>query len=234
MAMFLRCLRFVFNSHLLWQESALQWSRREWPTQVWYGLGFYNTLPRYKYCWLEPRMDQNQLTFKSNITNEVLFRNNMLRNQYLRRGGQVQDFFDATWQLELALEWIDRYNGNDTIQDRLVFQMVHICLQQFCVDILRSIKAEISNKHREEALQGIQPFYVDYFEEIIVDKVYLISSNWCDFKQASHLGHFLFDFDDSHIRSHQEDRPYRKLYRCARTTLSLRHGALGLARTFAH
>ena len=233
MAMFLRCLRFVFGGHLLRRESALWWSRRERPTRVWYGLGFCNTLPRYKYCWLEPRIDWDQLTFKSNVTDEVLFGNNMLRDQYLRRGGQVRDFFDATRQLELALEWIDRHHGNDTVRDRLVFWMVHICLQQFRVDILSSVKAEISDEHREEALRGLRPFCVDYFEEIMAGGVYLISGNRCDFKQASHLGHFLFDFDDGRIRSHWEDRPFRKLYRRARTALSLRHGALGLVRTFS-
>ena len=63
MAMFLRCLRFVFGGHLLSRESALWWSRRERtagePAQlrVWHELGFCNTLPRYGYCWLEPKVD---------------------------------------------------------------------------------------------------------------------------------------------------------------------------------
>ena len=49
MAMFLRCLRFVFGGYQLRRESALWWSRRERPTRTWYGLGSCNTLPRYKY-----------------------------------------------------------------------------------------------------------------------------------------------------------------------------------------
>jgi hypothetical protein len=115
MAMFLRCLRFVFGGHALRRESALWWSRRQrtvgQPPQqrLWYGLGFCNTLPRYKYCWLEPRLNWNQLTFRSHITDHVLFGNNMLRGQYLRRGGQVRDFFNTTQQLELALQWIEQY-----------------------------------------------------------------------------------------------------------------------------
>jgi hypothetical protein len=51
--------------------------------------------------------------------------------------------------------------------------------------------------------------------------VYLISGNRCDFKQPTHLGHFLFDFEDGRIRAHWENRPFRKLYRRARTALSL-------------
>jgi hypothetical protein len=56
MAMFLRCLPFVFGGHLLSRESALWWSRRERNVgepprlRIWHGLGFCNTLPQYKYC----------------------------------------------------------------------------------------------------------------------------------------------------------------------------------------
>ena len=48
-------------------------------------------------------MDWHQLVFKSAITDDVLFGNSMLRNQYLRRGGQVSDFFNIVRRLEVAL-----------------------------------------------------------------------------------------------------------------------------------
>lgn len=231
MAMFLRCLRFVFGGHQLRRESALWWSRRERPTRAWYGLGFCNTLPRYKYCWLEPRINWERLVFKSRITDEVLFGNSVLRDQYLRRGGQVRDFFDATRQLELALDWTSQHHGNETIRDQLIFWMIHICLKQFRVDILGSVQHEIAEEHREEALLGQRGFCFDYFEEILRDAVHLISGNRCDFKQASHLGHFLFDFDDGRVRKHWEDRPFRKLYRRARTAMRLQQPHL--ARMFS-
>jgi hypothetical protein len=157
----------------------------------------------------------------------------MLRSQYLRRGGQVRDFFSATRQLEPALDWIDSHYKNETIRSRLIFWMVHICLQQFRVDVLNSIKSEISEDHREEALQGTRPFCLEYFEEIMISEVYLISGNRCDFKQALDLGHFLFDYGDGRARTHWEDRPFRKLYQRARTALSLRNSALEVERTFS-
>ena len=79
----------------------------------------------------------------------------------------------------------------------------------------------------------MQPFCYEYFEEIMAGSVYLISGNRCDFKQASHLGHFLFDFDDGRTRAHWEDRPFRKLYRRARTALSVGYPALRLDSSFA-
>lgn len=239
MAMFLRCLRFVFGGHQIQRESGLWWSRRERsvgqpPRQrVWYGLGFCNTLRRYKYCWLEPRFDWGKLTFLSGVTDHVLFGNGMLRGQYLRRGGQVQAFFGATQQLELALEWIDKYQESASIRERLISWMVHICLRQFRREVFSSLQREVSEEHREEALQGLRPVCYEYLEEIMIDGVHLISGNRCDFKQAMTLGNFLFHFNDGRTRTHWEDRPYRKLYRRARTALKMRDGPLKLEKNFS-
>ena len=239
MAMFLRCLRFVFGGHQIQRESSLWWSRRERsvgrpPEQrVWYGLGFCNTLLRYKYCWLEPRFDWRRLSFLPLVTDHVLFGNSMLRGQYLRRGGQVQGFFDATRQLELALDWIDRYGGIDSIRERLTSWAAHICLRQFRQDVFGSIQREVLEECREEVLQGLSPVCYEYLDEVMVGGTHLISGNRCDFKQAPALGQYLFNFDDGRIRTHWEDRPYRKLYRRARAGLDMRHSALRLGKAFS-
>ena len=227
MAMFLRCLRYVLGGHLLSRESALWWSRRERSIgdparlRIWYGLGFCNTLPQYGYCWLEPRIDWSRLQFKSEVTDEVLFGNSVLRGQYLRRGGQVQEFFDTTRRMELALEWLGRYKATETVRRRMIKWIIHICLQQFRKDVLSCVKTEIMEERREEVLQSSLPFSFDALEDIMVDGVYLMSGNRCDFKVVSHLGQFLFNFGDGRIRNHWEDRPFRKLYRRAVVGLGL-------------
>ncbi len=208
MAMALRCFRFVLGGHQLSRESALWWSRRERdvgnPPQrrIWYGLGFCNTLPQYGYCWLEPRIDWERLVFQSEVTDRMLFGNSMLRGQYLRRGGQVEDFFHTTRRLELALEWLQQHHQHERVRDQLIFWIVHLCLQQLRVDFLRSIKSDIQADRQEDALKGLDPFCVEYFQDILTEDVYLISGNRCDFKQPTHLGHFLFDFEDGRIRAH--------------------------------
>ena len=228
MAMFLRCLRYVFGGHLLSQESALWWSRRERTVEnaarvrVWYGLGFRNTLPGYKYCWIEPRVDWNRLQFKSEVTDNILFGNNVLRGQYLRRGGQVQAFFDTTRRLELALEWYDVYREVEVVKNRLISWMVHICLQQFRVDILNAVSAEILPERREEVIKGREAFSHEYLTEVMSDGCYLMSGNKTDFKQSSDLVHFLFDWGDGMIRQHWEDRGFRVLFRRARVGLRQR------------
>ena len=69
--------------------------------------------------------------------------------------------------------------------------MMYVCLRRFRVDVLNSIKSEISADRRDDALLDAQPFRLDYFEEIMASEGNLISGSRCDFKQASHLGHFL-------------------------------------------
>ena len=229
MAMFLRCLRYVCGGHLLEQEGALWHSKREKMVgepprlRLWYGLGFKNTLAVYKYCWLEPRIDWNVIQFKSDVTDDILFGNKTLQGQYMRRGKQARGFFDISRQLESALDWVEKYQDNDRLCDRLVSWIVHICLLQFRLDVISAVKAEVKPEEQEEALKGEQGLSYEYLDEIMSGGCYLMSGNKTEFKQVSDLGHFLFDFDDGTIREHWEDRPFRVLYRRARTGIRIRN-----------
>ena len=238
MAMFLRCLRFALNAHQLSRESALWWSRRETgdprSARTWYGLGFCNTLSRYGYCWIEPRIDWERLTFQPAVTDEVLFGNRTLRSQYLRRGGQVRDFHDIFLQLELALGWLQEHHDQPQICDRLIRWIVHLCLQQFRVDVLTSISPEIQADQRDTALQGQRSFSWEYFDETMTQDIHLVSGNKSDFKDPVRLAYLLFNFDDGRTRTHWENKPYRKIYRRACTALSLRPNTSEFARRVRH
>ena len=189
--------------------------------RVWCGVGFRNTLTEYKYCWVEPRIDWDRLQFQSQVTDYTLFGNSVLRGQYLRRGGQVQAFFDMARRLELAVEWLRRYKEVEIIRDRMILWVVHICLHQFRTDVLQCVSAETKEQSRDEAMKGLQPFCFEWLDEVMADGVYLMSGNRCDFEVASHLGSFLFDLDDRRVRNHWEDRPFRKLYRRAMSAMGL-------------
>lgn len=229
MAMFLRCLRYVCGGHLLEQEGALWHSKREKMVgepprlRLWYGLGFKSTLSTYKYCWLEPRIDWARMQFKSDVTDNVLFGNKTLQGEYMRRGRQARGFFDVSRQLELALDWVSEHGDNERLCERLVSWMVHICLVQFRLDVMSAVKAEIKVEEQEEAVKGGRGLCYEYIDEIMSEGCYLMSGNKTEFKQVSRLGHFLFDFDDGVAREHWEDRPFRVLYRRARTGIRIRN-----------
>lgn len=227
---FLRCLRYVVGGHRIEPESAMWWSKRSTgePGQQrsWYGLGFCNTLPRYKYCWWEPRVDWQQVCFKPRVTNCMLFGNGVLRGQVMRRGAQVTAFFDMALALERGLEWLRANRENEEIRERVLSWVVHICLKQFRIDVLGAVKAEIREAHREEALKGERPFSYEYFDEIMREGCYLMSGNRCEFKVPAHLVHFLLDEGDERVRQHWADKPFRKLYQRARIGLGLHQHAL--------
>ena len=141
-AIFLCYLRFVFSSYLLSRELALQQSYKEryigelLQERIQYSLGFSNTLPKYGYYQLEPRIDQNRLQFQSAIIDNMLFSNNVLQGQYLRRGRQVQEFFEITRRIEVALEQLKHYKDNKAVRLQLISQIVYIYQQQFCIDVI--------------------------------------------------------------------------------------------------
>jgi len=144
---------------------------------------------------MEPRIDWNRLTFQSSVTDQMLFGNNVLRGQYLKRGGQVRDFFDTTRKLGLGLEWMERYHSLAGIQAQLLSWMVHICLQQFRVDVLCGMQKDILAEYLEEALAGDQPFCWEYLTKITGSNLHLMSGNRC-VRTPSQLSSFLFDFND--------------------------------------
>lgn len=141
----------------------------------------------------------------------------------MRRRKQAKGFFDVSRQLELALDWVEKYQDNDRLCDRLISWIVHICLLQFRLDVISAIKAEVKPEEQEEVLKGEQGLSYEYLDEIISGGCYLMLGNKTEFKQVSDLGHFLFDFDDGIMREHWEDRPFRVLYRRARTGIRIRN-----------
>jgi hypothetical protein len=65
-----------------------------------------------------------------------------------------------------------------------------------------TIRREIVEEHQEEAAHGSMPFCYDYLKGIKIGKVYLISGNHSNFKRASKLRKFLFDFDNRQLHKH--------------------------------
>jgi ribosomal protein L37E len=127
MLMLLQYLRFTLGGGHEIKRGPAMWSGRcERPAmhtrdqRISCGLGFGNTLQRRKYCWLEQVIDWNRLRFHPEVTDYVLFGKGAIQGQYIRRGGQVRDFFSAFRHMELALEWIDKYRKNTQIQHRLL------------------------------------------------------------------------------------------------------------------
>jgi hypothetical protein len=232
MAMFLRCLRFVLGAHQLSREAALWWSRREYATEdvntldrVYFGLGFSNTLSEYKYCWLEPVVDWTNLTFKAEFRENMLFGNSVLQRRYLTHTSMVKTFFDTTRKLDLALELLHESEGKTKRRNSnvLIEWIAHICLLQFRIDVLETVKKEIKEEWREEALLGGKGFSVAYFNQIMELPFTLVSGNKTLHKHPKSAIEYIFGRASRHVpRAHWERRPFRTLLWRARDTLERR------------
>ena len=116
---------------------------------------------------------------------------------------------------------MEKYHNLAKVQSQLLSWMAHICLQQFRVGVLISMKKEILPEHHE-ALAGNEPFCWEYLTKITGFKLNLMSGNKA-FQTPSKLASFLFEVYEKK-RLQWENRPFRKLYQRARTGLNLRHG----------
>ena len=221
MAMFLRCLRFVFMAHQLQREPALWEGRQDRvcgnpPRRLqWYGLGFRNTLPLYGYAWLEPRFDWANIQFQPQISDNVMFGNHMLAGQYRRRAAQVYKFLNLTHHINLALAWMRDHHGNRKIRKQLTQWMVHTCLQQFRIDVLSGLQKEIRPGHEAQLRQGAITFCHDSLNKIMISGIHLVSGNRCSTKDPQQLGRILFSYDDNIDREFWRDKPYRVLFQRA-------------------
>lgn len=222
MLMFLRCLRYVLGGHLIRRESALWWGQRARATgdgKVWYGMGFSNTLPAYRYCWLEPRVNWAQLQFETAWTDDMLFGNGMLRGQFLRRGGELDQMFNISRRIDLAVQWYGEYSEHADVQDRMISWIVHLCLEQFRLDIFAPLTHEIAPEHVEEVKRGRVGLSRDYIDQVMLKGCYLMSGNKTDFKSPVQLRAFLLGQNDGKTRDHWERKPFRTHYYRSRKAL---------------
>jgi hypothetical protein len=115
----------------------------------------------------------------------------------------------------MGMAWVKEHHGNTAIRDQVFQWMVHVCLQQFRVDVLRATEFEMLVDQRNEALLGLRPFWFGYLESIMADRVHLVSGNRCRFQKRNDLVDFLFDYDDGLVRTSWENVGFRKLYQRA-------------------
>ena len=92
--------------------------------------------------------------------------------------------------------------------------------------MLQSVKGEITIEKREAALKGRKGF------KIMVDEVYSISGNWCDFKEVRELGGSLFLYEDGVERTDREHKAFRKLYQGPYICVRIMDRASGVERRF--
>lgn len=201
MDMFLRCLRVAVGGHDYSREGALWWSRRELPQpaglpRVYYGLGFSQTLEKYGYCWIEPRIDWTLLTFLPDITGSVLFGNGTLHQRFMKYSGHARHFFGLSRCADLGLEWLRQYPGENVISDQIVSWLCHICLQQMRADVLHSIQGDLRPQVRKTILDDHVQFCRKGLSATLVNGMTAVWGNRVSVKSPQEVAQALFCLND--------------------------------------
>lgn len=225
MAMFLRCLRYCLAGYNLARESALWWGRttrqeeggRRKVQRI--GLGFVNTLSRYGYAWMEPRVDWTTLTFHNDVTDLMMFGNRMLKQAYTRHGGSVQDFFSMTKQRDTAMDYLRNLRTIPEARARVLEWLMHIILQQFRVDVLNSIIEDLADdckdeETRKEIERGHKPFSYDYISSICrPERMVVMRVQRTTWNTPKKLLAYILGWKDGMERQYWENKPFRVMHR---------------------
>ena len=89
---FLRFLKFIYNSHLLRDKSVLWWNHRIRPNgKIYEDLRFSITIPRYGYGWFMNKINWKRYTFKADIAERTLFSNIQIIQVYHRKWKKIKE-----------------------------------------------------------------------------------------------------------------------------------------------
>ena len=111
MIMFLRLLKFSYESHQLSREIALWWDQKHSRRQkkLLYGLGFSATLQQFDYCWFLSKINWNRFAFKQDLQKQCLFGNVHMNEKYQARWQAVCESKDDFVKIEIIADLLQKY-----------------------------------------------------------------------------------------------------------------------------
>jgi hypothetical protein len=217
MIMFLRLLKFGYGSCQLRREIALWDDERvhRRTGEKLYGLGFSTTGARDGYCWLMPKIDWEQFTFREELQGRSLFGNVYIAETFTARWRAIREAKDDLMKVEVLGKWLKCYGTAPSARSLILWYMRWMCVRHFRKDVLSSIESSIKAEFRSDAAQGKFTLCKENLDMILGDaQLYrLASGNKMAYKHLDDFIDLLWDFDDGRSRKHWEERGYRVLYR---------------------
>lgn len=145
MTMMLRCLRYAVGGHQLSREASLWQTHKQYDDgRSYHGLGFRQSLTDYKYCWIrDDLLDWDQLAFRPELTEHVVFNNKTLLGGVLRRGKRLRYFFNDSKRIDVGINMLEHHGDHPAIVSRALEFLAHLILRQLRTDIWAKIKKEV-------------------------------------------------------------------------------------------
>jgi hypothetical protein len=136
--------------------------------------------------------------------------------------------FDNSRQADLVLEWLQQHTSQAVITHQMVSWLVHLCLRQMRLDILRSIQQDLQLDDDTNVLDDSIWFSYTGLSAVLPDGLARVSGNRSSFQTPRAIADTLFSYHDSQQPGSLENKPFRVLYQqiCRRlealSTASLR------------
>lgn len=221
MIMFLRLLKYGYGSCQIQCEIALWNDERthKGTGEKMYGLGFSKTVAQHGYCWLMPKMDWTQITFREELLGRSLFGNIHIAESFMTRWLAIREAKDDFVKLEMLGKWLKSYGLAPPVRKYILWHMRWMCVRHFRKDVLLSIESSIKAEPRSNAAQGKYTLCKENLDMILdSSQLYrLAGGNEMAYKDLDDFIDFLWDFDDGRSRKHWNNRGHRVLYkRCAK------------------
>jgi hypothetical protein len=190
------------------------------------GLGIGNNLTTYGYGWLDPVIDYQTMTFRTEYTDYIGFDRLPLLGNFQKKYHLAAGFWHDRIVVRRAEQWLRQFSNNP-LQVQFIAELFRqICLRAFRRDVYASIKHDLTKEKdlRGKALRGECPLTYSTLQAVFrpgASRVCFAISHNQSIREYASLFRLLWDTDDNVKRGPWAQRTgYRDLYQMCREALS--------------
>lgn len=121
------------------------------------GLGIGVNLTAYGYGWLDPVIDYNTMTFRTELTHCIGFDTLPMLGQFKRTFYSTAGFWQDTLVIAHAEQWLTQFSAEPVKTQMIAELFRQICLRAFRRDVYATVKQDITKALRGQALRGNYP-----------------------------------------------------------------------------
>lgn len=221
MTMLLQALPFAFDSGPIIRQSELwkeQFQRRKGGPYV-LGMGLERTLPDYGYMWFLPRINWEEMVFRTHIAEKMAFNYSMLRENYRKNGLQVKDAKDDYARVEAAGQWLRCYGSNQACRDIIFGFLIQLVMRAYRKEVYGHFKSQFREGLYPEAATGEIPLCATELQRLLTDEfmqnLCIVNGDRTKIQTIEALVSLLWDFNDQVKRGHWENIAFRTIFQRA-------------------
>lgn len=170
------------------------------------GLGIQDAIAEHGYGWLRPIIDWEALTFKVDVSSEVVRGDRNLSRWYARSGQLLQDTDNS---LQLCFAALQDPSSVYAARYEALLLVAHLCLREYRRDIVKAIKKEFLQPEDDDFDTDNIRFSYDGLSNTLIDQPKLIWSNKTGIKTPEDLFQWIWGVHEGRKRKYFQQKPFR-------------------------